>query len=1053
MPLSRSRDRLQAWLVIAMLCVLVCVPAQPARALDPNKAFGQYVANRWSIQDGLPQISALTIAQDRDGYIWVGTQSGVARFDGVHFTSYTPDNTIGPDKQPQLPGIWIRALLVDRDGKLWVGTYKGLAVRADGRFTAVRPADLAAHPELDVFALAQDANGAILAATSDGVLRVADGKLVATASTVKPALSLLQRDDGLWVGSTGLVVRVLAGQTIRMPLPQNASTAEVTRLIETQGRIWAGTSQGLFYREGDAWIPFADPKLSITPIGALFADHDANLWVGTNSTLMRLRDRQLVESVVGRAPASYKDVRSAFEDREGNLWLGSQVEGLMRLWNGWTRRYSVDEGLTDPVVWSLAHGPDGTIWVGTSDGVSALEFGRFRTIAPGSALSHPHAYSLFAETDKLWIGTRRGLMVRHADGSIDSPALFAPMAGAQINGITREPSGTMWFPTSLGLFRLEHEGQPDAHLRMFGQAEGLADTRVRPILTLRNGRLLVGTEGGLFELRGDHFEPVGTDAGLPRGIDINTIHQLPSGAIALSTFSEQFWLFDGQRWHQFGPEQGMPTNATFFMADDDRGYLWMAGIRGVARVPEEDLERFARGEIAKVRGEMVLNERGDRNAGQQGFCCNGAGLSKGYIDGHVLWLPSRDGVVSIDTHGIVKNPFAPNVVIERVGYPGGAYTADTMPAMLDANARDLTFEFTAPSFQDPRSIQIRYRLVGYDRAWHELDDPGRRRANYTNLPPGDYAFEVMAANNAGVWNPVPARIAFGIRPRFHETRLFFGMIALLVGLVVYAGYRRQRHLHDIQRVSLEREVYERNQQLHIANERLENASQTDPLTGLRNRRYLANQIPDDLAYYDREQQRDSKSEQSMLFAMVRIDRVDAPADQAHRNATGPVRGAPVDDRVLQQFAQVLTSLVRTGDYVVRWDESEILLIFRPMHSRNIASIGERIHRTIRAHAFDGGTGAPLQLICSIGIAEYPLFRDALRRPGWEQLVGLAHTAMQWVARHGRDGWAAFRPTLRTDLASILRELKDDPQPLLDTGRLQLVGSHVPAHGDAPSPRG
>ena len=1063
MPSSRSRHRLKPWLAIALLCVLGFASADRARALDPGKAFAQYVANSWSIQDGLPQISVLAITQDRDGYIWVGTQNGLARFDGVHFTSYTPDT------ETQLPGIWIRALLLDRNGKLWIGTYKGLAVYADGRFVSIPPADMVAHPALDVFALAQAADGTIVAATSDGVMRVVDGKLVATAGTIKPALSLLSRDDGLWVGGTGVIARVAAGQTMRMPLPANASTVEVTRLVEAQGRIWAGTSQGLFYREGDAWIPLADPKLSITPIGALFADHDGNLWVGTNSTLMRLRDRKLVESVIGHAPASYKDVRSAFEDREGNLWLGSQVEGLIRVWNGWTRRYSVDEGLSDPVVWSLAHGPDGTIWVGTSDGVSALEFGRFRTIAPGSALSHPHAYSLFAEADKLWIGTRRGLMVRHADGSIDSPALFAQMAGAQINGITREPSGALWFPTSEGLFRLEHEGQPDAHLRVYAQADGLADIHVRAIRTLRNGRLLVGTEGGLFELRGEHFEPVGADAGLPRDIDVNTIYQLPSGAIAISTFSEQFFLFDGQRWRQFGPEQGMPANAAFFMAYDDRGYLWMAGIRGVARVPVDDLERFARGEIRKVRGEMVLNERGDRNAGQQGYCCNGAGLSKGYIDGHVLWLPSRDGVVAIDTHGIVKNPLAPNVVIERVGYPGGAHTPAMMPSMLEANERDLTFEFTAPSFQDPRSIQIRYRLVGYDRDWHELDDPGRRRANYTNLPPGDYAFEVMAANNAGVWNPVPARIAFGIRPRFHETRLFLGMIALLVGLLVYAGYRRQRHLHEIQRASLEQQVYERNQQLHIANERLENASQTDPLTGLRNRRYFANQIPADLAFYDREQQRDGKSEQSMLFALVRIDRSVATgpdatnnvatdkdaigSNAAGSNAASSGHGVPIGDRVLQQFAQVLMSLVRGGDYIVRWDESEILLVFRPMHSRNIGSIGERIHRTIRAHAFDGGTGAPLQLICSIGIAEYPLFRDALRRPGWEQLVGLAHSAMQWVARHGRDGWAAFRPTLRTDLASILRELQDDPQPLLDTGRLQLIGSHLPAHGDAPSLRG
>jgi len=283
------------------------------------------------------------------------------------------------------------------------------------------------------------------------------------------------------------------------------------------------------------------------------------------------------------------------------------------------------------------------------------------------------------------------------------------------------------------------------------------------------------------------------------------------------------------------------------------------------------------------------------------------------------------------------------VVIERVDYPGGAYTPATMPAQLDANLRDLTFEFTAPSFQDPHSIQIKYRLLGYDHAWHDLDDPGRRRANYTNLPPGNYTFEVLAANNANVWNQVPARLAFGIRPYFHETRLFLAMVALLIGLLVYTGYRRQRHLHEIQRESLERQVYERNQQLHIANERLENASQSDPQTGLRNRRYLANQIPADLAFYDREQQRDGKSEQSMLFALVRIDRSDAAGlDPTDKEATGsntarPERGPPISDRVLQQFAQVLMSLVRNGDYIVRWDESEILLVFRPTHSRNIGS--------------------------------------------------------------------------------------------------------------------
>ena len=1025
MSASRFRGRLKSWHALAVLCVIGCMSAHPAIALDPGKAFPQYVANSWSIQDGLPQISALTIAQDRQGYIWVGTQDGLARFDGIHFTTFTPEI------EPELPGVWVRALLLDRNGKLWIGTYKGLAVYADGHFKAIRPAVPAAHLALDVRALAQTAEGTIIVATTDGVMRVANDTLVDIDPSIRPAEALLQRDDGVWIGSIGVVVREQAGQSIRMAMPAEAATAEVTRLVEAQGRIWAGTTHGLFVRDGDAWVAVATgPDVAGSPIGALFEDHDHNLWVGTNSALLRFRDGKVVESIRARPPTTYKIVTSAFEDLEGNLWLGSQTEGLIRVWNGWTRRYSVDDGLSDPVVWSLSKGPDGTLWVGTSVGVDVYEHGRFRTIVPSSALPHPHAYNLLAESDRLWIGTRHGLVVWR-NGHIESPPILEPMARAQIHGIARDPDGTLWFPTTIGLFRLDHEGQPDQRLRRYAESEGLTNAHAEVMLRLRDGRLLVGTEGGVFELRGERFVPFGVNAGLPRDLDVNALRQLSTGAIALGAFSENLYLFDGKHWDHLGAEQGIPPNAIFFMTEDDRGYLWMAGIRGIARVPMEDLTRFQRGEIRKVRGEMILNERGDRNAGQQGYCCNGSGMSKGFIDGHVLWLPSRDGVVALDTHGIVKNQMAPNVVIERVEYQGQWHAMRAMPPTLESNARDLAIEFTAPSFQDPRSIQIRYRLIGYDRAWRVLDDPRRRRADYTNLPAGDYSFEVMAANNAGVWNPVSARLRFSIKPYFHETLLFKALILLLAATLLYAAYRRQLQLHQVQRVVLEQQVFERTRQLHTSNEQLENASQTDVLTGLRNRRYLANQIPADLAYYDREQQRSDQSGRVILFVLVNIDRFSL-VNERHGCQTG--------DRVLQQFAQILTAQVRSGDYTARWNADEFLVVTRPMPEHFVDRIGERLRSAITRHAFYSGDGTGLQLTCSIGMAEYPLFRDTERRPGWEQMVELAGTALHWIKQRGRDGWAVFRPGEETDLAGLLRDLHQDPQELIDSGRAACQGS-------------
>lgn len=1019
----------RAWIQACLLALLALLALPKAWALDPDKPFEQYVVNRWTIQDGLPQISVNAIAQDRDGYLWVGTQGGLARFDGVRFTTFTPEST------PELPGIWVRSLLVDRAGRLWIGTYKGLTQFDDGRFTRFLLPGMDERQGLDVYALAQDAQGQVWCATSAGLLQVVGGKLAKLANSPAPALSVLPRTDGQWIGGKGVVVHRAGGTATALALPTEASSATVTALVDAQGHLWAGTSQGLYELIDGAWVRLDDPAIGNAPVFALREDHDGNLWVGANHALIRIRAGRVVERFAGTAPLDFRNVTSLFEDREGDLWLGNQVEGLIRAWNGWTRRYSAAQGLNDTVVWSLAANPDGSFWVGTSDGVSLLDHGHFQQTIDGSRLPHPHAYNLLAEHGTLWVGTRQGLVVRHPDGSIEGGGVFAPMATAQINGIVRGPDGRLWFPTTDGLFRLDHEGQPDARLRRFGPSDGLEDVRVRSICWLRDGRLLIGTQSGLYTLRDERITAAGAGTGLPRELDITAIIQLPGGEIVLGSMSEQAYVSAGTGWKVLGPAQGLPHNAIFYMAQDDRGYLWMAGIRGVARAPVADLGAYASGRLDKIRGEMILNERGDRNAGQQAFCCNGAGLSKGYLqDGHVLWLPSRDGVVALDTHGIVKNPVPPHVVIERVDHAGGTYAPATMPALLPASERDLSFEFAAPSFQDPHSVQVRYRLRGYDKGWRELDDPRLRRVNYTNLPPRDYTFEVMAANNAGVWNPAPARLNFAIRPFFHETHLFAALIAVLIATIVYAGYRQQRHVHETQRVALERMVAERTQQLHVSNARLENASQIDPATGLRNRRYLANQLPADLAFYDRQQQHDGQLGQNLLFALVRLRRAEPVAAGTQ---------APIGDRAVQQFAQVLGGMVRAGDYLVRWDDHDLLLLLRPLQGRALEVVGERIIAAAHGHAFDVGGGAHLALACAVGLAEYPLSRDTLRRLGWEQVIGLARAAMLWAERSDADAWVAFRPTLRSDLGNIVQELEGGPQPLIDSGRLQVLGSATP----------
>lgn len=1012
-------------LLIAILIWLSA--AMPARALDPDKSFHHYVRNTWSLQQGLPQISVQAITQDQRGYLWVGTQAGLARFDGIRFVTFTPTDT------PAIPGIWIRSLYLDTSGKLWIGTYKGLAVHDGNTFASIAVAGHGDETILDIFAI-KEVGGRLLVASNHGLYALRDGVLQHQPDSPAVTQSLLPRSDGLWIGSLGGVYRFKGQDHQFLALPAGLEKAVVTSLVDAQGKLWAGTTQGLYVYQQGAWsLASARPELQDAPITMLLEDHDHNLWVASNAGIARFHEGTLSELVPDSNPNGFRSVISAFEDREGNLWFGSQWNGLTRLWNGWTKRYSTAQGLSEPLVWSLAKAPDGAIWVGTNNGLSVLRDGHFQSVLAGTDLPHPHAYNLMADADRIWIGTRRGLVL-YRNGKVERPALFEPMASTQINGIVRSRSGAIWIPTSEGLFRLR-----DDTLDHLGAEQGLRDTRIRLVKELSDGKMLVGTQDGLYLLENDRLVQQGLTTGLPSGLDVTAIHELGNGDWVLGSLDQNLYVRHSGRWQRISSEQGLQDNPAFYITEDSTGYLWVAGIRGVERLPIADIARLREGKIKRIAAEMVLNERGDRRSGQQGFCCNGAGNSKGFIDHDVLWLPSRDGVVALDSNAIIKNPVPPHVVIERLQFQDrwrDVSASDDL--ILPAAARDVAFEFTAFSFQDPASVTLSYQLVGYDPQWRDLQVVSPRTINYTNLPSGNYIFQVRAANNAGVWGPTVARLSFRITPRFQETPLFFALGLLLLGTVLYAGYRMQHHAHLAQRSLLERQVNERTQQLHVANVQLEHASQADPLTGLRNHRYLANQIPADLAYYEREQARGAYSNHALVFAVIGFDKAIAGAEDPQ--STG-------DNTILQHVAQTLSRQVRAGDYLARWQDDCLLLVFRPTPLLAVTTLGDRIRASVTRHPLQQD-GVHIVLDCSVGLAELPLAHDGQQLFGWEQSVQLAEAALSWVRQRGGHGWALLRPAQSAGLGNLLHDLPGSAPRLIDAGQLDIISSDV----DLPSNR-
>ncbi len=1017
--MSVRESNAKSWLGAPFLLAAGLFWLGSALALDPAKDFHHYVRNTWSIEEGLPQISAQAMAQDNAGYLWVGTQAGLARFDGNRFVAYTPEDT------PELPGGFVHDLLHDASGRLWIATYKGIAMHSDGRFVAVPLGDEENRP-LNVLDLAATDDETVLAAAENAVYVIEEQVLRRLHALPGPAHSLMPQGEVLWVGSRGGIYRIDAdGKVEFLPMPGDASDVAVTHLAQAQGRVWAGTSQGLFENHSGQFLRYElDPALATGPIEALFEDGDGNLWVADIAHLSRLREG-LPRERIERADAGLS-VRDVFEDREGNLWLGSQWNGLTRLRNGWTRRFSVREGLHTALVWSLAEAEDGGLWVGTDEGLSRFRDGRFELVVPATDLPHPNAYTLLVEAETVWIGTRRGLAVLRGS-QIEQPAEFEPLRSAQINGIVRDHEGVLWFATTQGLYRFDEAG-----LSHFGEAQGLRDPRVRFILQTRAQDLLLGTNSGLFQLRDGRIQEIGVAQGLPKGLDVTALLELPGGELVLGSLSESQFLFDGKRWLSLGSDQGMPPNAAFFLAHD-ADYLWVAGIRGIARVPIQDLRDFATGRVSRVRGEMLLNERGDRRGGQKGFCCNGAGNAKGLLLGEELWAPTRDGLVAFNTRSAHSSSNVPTTLIERVRVGGEWRRIDGEDSLaLDAENRDVGFEFTGISFEDPRSVGFRFRLIGYHEDWREPDEISQRVVSYTNLPPGDYRFEVQGASRPDDWSATAA-VDFSIKAHFHETASFRLLLGLLVVGAVYLGYLLLRREHSRNERALQRLVEERTEALAEANLQLEEASQTDQLTGLRNRRYLAAQMPKDLAFYARELRRGGALGEVMVFAIIDIDFF-KPVNDLYGHHAG--------DEVLKQIAQVLLTLVRTGDYVVRWGGEEFILVFRPTPPNLLPQLGERVRRAVAEHRFDLGGGKTQSITCSIGLVEHPLFLDAKTTLEWEQLLELADRALYHVKRNGRNGWAAYRPAPGVTVSRVLEMLWMNEDEFAASDDLELVAQIV-----------
>ncbi|MDX2473763.1 MAG: two-component regulator propeller domain-containing protein [Candidatus Krumholzibacteria bacterium] len=802
-------------IALAGLCLgllLATVPG-PARALPgppPSKADGkalsQFIHNSWSSKDGLPQELVSGIAQTPDGYLWIGTQEGLVRFDGLKFHLYNHSS------DPVLSKQMINVMVNGHNGDLWLGTWSGLVRVRDGRFDTFGAES--SVPESRVLDLAITRDGDVWLNSGNRLLRTRDGRCIATGFDF-PAQCLvvgLESDSAgnLWVATTNAVMRINGSIIERFALPPELTASPLTTInAGPNGEIWVATANAIGHLAGGRFVAVAGHKEGLPEgITTLATGGDNSLWVGTDGNgLGRWQDGHFSLMREGTR-IDDSTIMCLNVDRDGTLWVGSFAFGLHSLRTGSIVTYSTAEGLSHPNARAVCGTPDGSIWVGTNaDGLNRIQDGRITTLTTADGLAGNVIGALHPTADgNLLVGTEMGICRVDLQSPTPESSVIIDLP-MESRAIHEDRTGAIWIGTvNTGLLHFQ-----DNVLTAYSTQDGLpTNTFKGGFVENSDGTMWVGSSAGplLIDIRTKALLP------LPEGAPKSTTLALfrdSTGAIWFGTTGDGLVRFQDRTFTSFSVEDGLYDRLAFHILEGKDGRLWISCNRGVYSVARADFDAYTTGHLRKIPHEAF-----GRSDGMKSQECNGGWSPAGFEtkDGR-LWFSTIDGVASIDPTMAASDQTVPQVNLESALIKNvQALHVDQYEA--PAGGGDLEFQYSAPNFLAPQKIRFRYRLVGYDRQW--VDAGARDNAYYTNIPSGDYSFEVQASSPRGAFGGEPTRIAFKLPPRFYQT-MWFQLIGILAVFALGTGiYRWRVSWLETQARDLEKVVAERTTELVQAKE-------------------------------------------------------------------------------------------------------------------------------------------------------------------------------------------------------------------------------------------
>jgi ligand-binding sensor domain-containing protein len=762
-------------------------------ALNGHRSIAEYVHNTWTFQSGLPADVVNDVLQTRDGYIWLATSAGLYRFDGVSFSeiSTNPENDEAHET--------INKLYETSDGSLWIGTRSnGLRVLRDGRMQQYDSKD--GFFTTGIRGFLESRSGNFYVATNIGIFLFKNGKFD------------------------------------RINLDQNFINGIAE---DSRGRIWVGSPDGvrIFDDNGSTNPAVVKIKkgLPYPSVLDIFRDQKGNMWVGTYGGVAEFNGGKVTTYSSGNGLSNDRCL-TIFEDSDGNIWVGTE-KGINRFTDGVWTNFTNSDGLTDNEVWSFAEDREHSLWVGTADGLNQFEDPNIITYTTNDGMADNHVSTIvqtrdssiyffsdqstvitqlkdgkftkyndlnipggnaFASRDgSVWSG-QTGIIANFKDGKVKTYDEKNGIPPKWISAIAEDDKSLIFYVDHTGLFRLIN-GHAVPYLLKDG-TEYPKNDYIVCFLRQKDGTLWIGRGDGLARIKDGVFSTFDERPEVST-YWISSFYDDPHGGLWISSAPGGLILYKNGKFTYYDTKVGLFSDEIDCVVGDDSGDIWLSSGKGIGFVKRQELEDFAAGKIQKIHS--VVYSSADGVKANPSFNRGYPSGIKAY-DGNI-WFATEKGAMVITPGGFRKNELPPPVLIEGVvgderGVPVNKF------ATFSAGTDKLEFHYTALSFKVPLKVKFKYKLGGYDRDW--VDAGTRRVAYYTNLPPGEYNFEVIASNNDGVWNKTGASFGFEIKPHFYETYWFLISMLIIVGGAAFGAYR----LRVWQLLKKEKELNERIQE-------------------------------------------------------------------------------------------------------------------------------------------------------------------------------------------------------------------------------------------------